>query len=266
MSFVSQIKALSPIFRTVVANSSRTLPRAALTARIQPHAGVTSIFCRHQAIRFHSGSNVQYDDKPISLTNVLDREIQEEVSELNQRLQSDQFPGFSVETDDSDVKLTKQVGDTTVVVRFTVSSSLTEWRTADDAPQQQQQNQGQPESAYSLLSMPEFQVQISRNNKTLEVSCYFEEPEQDEETGEPFAMDPTFNIDEMVMYQGEPRETEFAVSAEYFREDLQDGLIQYLAEHGIDDEFAKNLVSYSTNYEKKQYIGLMKRLREFVAK
>jgi len=209
-------------------------------------------------------SNVQFEDKPVSLTALLDREIQEEMAELNQRLQTDQFPGFSVETDDADVKLTKQVGDATVTVRFTVSSSLSEWRTGE--AQEDKQNPEQPEASYSLISLPDFQVQISRRDRTLEVSCYFEQPEHDEETGDVYPTEPIFDIDELVIYNGEPRESEFAVSAEYFREELQEGLIQFLADHGIDDEFVKNLVSYSTTYEKKQYIGLMRRLREFVAK
>ena len=212
------------------------------------------------------------DDRQLSFAQVLEHEIQEEVAELNQRLTSDQFPGFSIETDDADVKLTKQVGDSTVVVRFSVSSSLSEWR-ADSTDQDNQQAQTPSSSdqqqvgfTYSLLSLPDFQVQIIRNGRTFEVSCYFEELEHDEETGEPYSSDPVFHVDEVVLYEGEPKETEFAVSTEYFRDELQDGLFQYLTEHGIDDEFSKNLVAFATNYEKRQYIGLMKRLKEFVAK
>lgn len=118
----------------------------------------------------------------------------------------------------------------------------------------------------SLVSMPEFQVQVCKNNHTLELSCYFEEVDHDEETGEPYSMAPTFAIEELVMYEGEPKETEFAVSAEFFQEDLQSALLDYIGEHGIDEEFAKNLVAFATSYEKKQYIGLMKRLKNFVSK
>lgn len=213
------------------------------------------------------GGKHEHDDdaQNISIVDILEREIQDESAELNQHLLTDQFPGFSVETDGADVKLTKQVGDTTVSVRFTVSSSLSEWPTevAESKSEQKQESEG---LNTTLMSMPEFQVQIGKNDHTLEISCYFEEMEQDEETGEPFAMDPVFSIDELVMYQGEPKETEFAVSAEYFQEDLQAALLQYLGEHGIDDDFAKNLVGFSTSYEKKQYIGLMKRLKSFVSK
>lgn len=213
-------------------------------------------------------SNAANHEKPVSLAHALENEIQEEMAELNQRLSSDQFPGFSVETDGADVKLTKQSGDATVVVRFTVSSSLSEWRTeADPQDKQPAANDDQEVGfAYQLLSLPEFQVQINRDGKTFEISCFFEELDHDEETGEPYAMEPVFHIDEIVMYEGEPRETEFAVSTEYFRDGLQDSLVQYLADHGIDEEFSKNLVSFATNYEKKQYIGLMKRLKEFVSK
>jgi hypothetical protein len=200
-------------------------------------------------------------DRHLTLSEVLENEINEETTELNSSLSSDQFPGFSVETEDADVKLTKQVGESTVVVRFTVSSSVAEWRTPSEQSGSQQQQEGYN---YSLLSMPEFQVQIVRNGKTLEVNCYFEEMEPDEESDE-VTTDPLFHVDEIVMYDGEPKETEFAASTEYFREELQDGLLQYLAAHGIDDEFAKNLVSFATNYERKQYIGLMKRLKEFVS-
>lgn len=206
------------------------------------------------------------DDKPLPLDQILEHEIQEEMQELNQRLSSDQFPGFSVETDGSDVKLTKQAGDSTVVVRFTVSSSLSEWKNESSEPKAGGEAQEESPYSYSLLSLPDFQVQVIRDGKTLEASCYFEEMDQDEESAEQYPVDPLFQIDEIVMYEGEPRETEFAVSTEYFREELQEGLLEYMANLGIDDEFAKNLVSFSTNYEKKQYIGLMKRLKEFVSK
>lgn len=208
-------------------------------------------------------------EQPKPIADILEREIQDESAELSQHLSTDQFPGFSVETEDSDVKLTKQIGNTTVTVRFTVSSSLNEW---PSEPQEAQQSQQQQQSEtggdlnMTLLSMPEFQVQISKNNHTLELSCYFEDMDTEDESGEPYPFDPIFGIDELVMYEGEPKETEFAVNAEYFQEDLQTALIQYLAEHGIDDEFAKNLVSFATSYEKKQYIGLMTRLKNFVSK
>lgn len=213
---------------------------------------------------FSRDPNDSHDDQPVSLSQVLETEIQEESAELSKSLSSDQFPGFSVETDGSDVKLTRQLGHSTVVVRFNVSSSLTEWKSDDVAqtsdPQEQQEGYN-----YSLLSMPEFQVQVIRNGQTLEINCYFEEMDQDDESGEAMQTDPVFHIDEIVMYNGEPRDTEFSVSTEYFRDEMLDGLLQYLAELGVDDEFAKNLVTFSTNYEKKQYIGLMKRLKDFVS-
>lgn len=218
---------------------------------------------------FSPAANQPGDEKPASLTNILEREIQEETSEINQRLSSDQFPGFSVETDGADVKLSKHVGDTTVTVRFTVSSSLTEWKTDAQAEHDKQSPAGEEDEedgSYALISLPEFQVQITKGGHTLEVSCFYEDMEHDEETGEPYALEPMFNVDELVMYQGEPRESEFAVSAEYFRDDLQDGLMHYLSQHGIDEEFSKNLSNFATNYEKKQYIALLKRLKDFVSK
>lgn len=200
----------------------------------------------------------------LSMAEILDREIQDETAELSQHLSTDQFPGFSVEANDADVKLTKQVGNATVTVRFTVSSSLTEWAPAQQAEITEQTEEENINS--KLVSMPEFQVQITKNNHTLEVSCYFEEMDVDEESGQPQPSEPYFNIDELVLYSGEPKEAEYAVSAEYFQEDLQQSLLDYLADHGVDEAFAKNLVDFSTSYEKKQYIGLMKRLKTFVSR
>lgn len=213
-----------------------------------------------------SGGNEQAGEQPMSIVEVLDREIQEESAELSKQLSSDQFPGFSVETDGADVALSKQVGDKTVSVRFTVSSSLNEWPVEEPRSQPNKGQDSEPMLNTTLISMPEFQVQISRDNNTLELSCFFEEMEEDPETGEAYPADPVFAIDEMVMYEGEPAETEFAVNARYFDEDLTSALLQYLAENGIDDEFAKNLVAFSTSYEKKHYVGMMKRLRNFVSK
>lgn len=198
-----------------------------------------------------------------SITEILEREIRDESTELSQHLSTDQFPGFSVEANDADVKLTKQVGNATVTVRFTVSSSLNEW----SEPQEHGADQTDMGNMNTkLVSMPEFQVQIFKNGQTLELSCYFEEMDIDEETGESQSSEPFFCIDELVLYDGAPKETEFAVSAEYFQEDLQASLMKYLADHGIDDIFAKNLIEFATSYEKKLYIGLMQRLKNFVSK
>lgn len=215
----------------------------------------------HQVQSRRSFNNSQTSVPQTTIADVLEREIQEESAELSRHLSSDQFPGFSIETDNSDVKLTKKVGNATVNVRFTVSSSLNEWSAQDQGEQQ-----GDP-MATKLISLPEFQVQISKGGSTLELSCYFEEDMgQNVEESEALAEEPYFCIDEIVLYEGEPKETEFAVSAEFFEEDLQSALLQYLADHGIDDNFTKDLVAFATSYEKKQYIGLMKRLKSFVSK
>lgn len=207
--------------------------------------------------------------QPANIADILDREIKDELAELNQHLTGNDFPGFAIEATDADVKLTKQCGNATVTVRFTVSSSLTEWPCEDENAGASQQNTAQEEMqgpASQLVCMPDFQVQINKSNSTLEMSCYFEEVESDEETGESYGGEPVFSIDELVLYQGDPKETEYAVSAEYFQDDLQDALMQYLADHGINEEFGRNLVAFATSYEKKQYIGLMQRLKTFVTK
>lgn len=204
------------------------------------------------------------DDHEPSVVDILEREIQDESAELSQHLSTDQFPGFSVETEDADVKLTKQIAGATVTVRFTVSSSLSEWTGPQDGSTQGSNDEENINSR--LVSMPEFQVQITKNSNTLEMSCYFEENEVDEGTGELQGGEPSFGIDELVLYSGEAKETEFAVSAEYFQEDLQIALLNYLAKYGIDEVFAKNLVDFATSYEKKQYIGLLQRLKNFVSK
>mgnify|MGYP003729594943 CR=1 FL=1 len=252
-----------PTYSTNMEKLTRSLFRLSRIShlRLQAAPPITAYWTtvRHYNTKPPASKKVESFARPIG--EILDREIHEETAELSQHLTTDQFPGFSVETDDSDVKLTKQIGNTTTTIRFSVSSSLNEW------PSEPQDDQNQAEgTSTKLVSMPEFQVQISKNNQTLEVSCFFEEMELDEESGEPYASEPMFAIDELVMYEGEPKETEFAVSAEYFQEDLQAALIQYLAEHGVDEEFSKNLVAFATSYEKKQYVGLMRRLRGFVSK
>lgn len=210
--------------------------------------------------------DAQGEEEP-NFVDVLEREIQGEQAELSSRLTSDQFPGYSVETDGSDVKLSKQVGNSSVVVRFTVSSSLAEWPNENtDNEKQASTPTEQPDLSTSLVSLPEFEVQITKGDHTLEVSCFFDEMDSDEETGQPLFSEPVFNVDELVLYQGTPKETEFAVNAEYFSEEMQEALLHFLAKHGIDHEFTRDLVNFATNYEKKQYVSLLNRLKSFVAK
>lgn len=209
--------------------------------------------------------DAQGEEEP-NFIDILEREIQGEQAELSSRLTSDQFPGYSVETDGSDVKLSKQLNGANVVVRFTVSSSLAEWPSEAAENEKPTSSQEQPEMSTSLVSLPEFEVQITKGDHTLEVSCYFDEMDADEETGQPLLSEPVFNVDELVLYQGTPKETEFAVNAEYFSEEMQEALLHFLARHGIDHEFTRDLVNFATNYEKKQYVSLLKRLKSFAAK
>ncbi|XP_022184003.2 complement component 1 Q subcomponent-binding protein, mitochondrial isoform X1 [Nilaparvata lugens] len=78
--------------------------------------------------------------------------------------------------------------------------------------------------------------------------------------------DDLFSIEDVVLYEGEWKETNYAVSGAVLDGYLYDILMNFLADKGITNEFVEKLSEFSTIYEHNLYISFLEGLRKFSSK
>jgi len=164
--------------------------------------------------------------------------------------------GFDIKTKDSDVTLIRELNGETITVEFNVNHSV-------DSEDSEELNPKEPAETGAMMSKPTFDVVIEKAGQKLLLSCSFAtEPaeEQDE-------YDDMFQIVEFSMYSGaEMDDADYSVSGDIMDGQLYDLLMNLLEERGITNEFAEQLIEFSTSYEHGQYIGLLEKLKNFVSK
>ncbi|RZF37806.1 hypothetical protein LSTR_LSTR007168 [Laodelphax striatellus] len=78
--------------------------------------------------------------------------------------------------------------------------------------------------------------------------------------------DDLFSIEDVVLYEGEWKDTNYAVSGAVLDGYLYDILMNFLADKGITNEFVEKLSEFSTIYEHNLYISFLEGLRKFSSK
>jgi len=75
-----------------------------------------------------------------------------------------------------------------------------------------------------------------------------------------------FQIDEFAIHEGEWNENVYSADCSVLDGNLYDILLNVLEERGIGEEFANQMMEFSTAHEHKQYIGLLEKLKDFAIK
>lgn len=140
--------------------------------------------------------------------------------------------------------------------RITISFNVNHTVDAEEEPEITP-TQDNPEFG-EMKSKPTFEVEITKENKTLSFSCSFLQGEAQE--GE---YNDVFGIDELTVFEGEWSDKTYAVAGDVLDGYLYDLLMNYLEEKGISNEFAEKIIDFSTVYEHHQYISLLESLSSF---
>ncbi|PVD33035.1 hypothetical protein C0Q70_08483 [Pomacea canaliculata] len=194
------------------------------------------------------------------LTKFLEKEITFEESERKKQVQVKGVDGFEVTTADADITLTRKSGNEIIKVKFTVNGSVDA-----EASMQADDQEAEPE----MVSRPPFTVEITKGDgRTLSLHCTFVSPaELEQETSQDTeAIVDNFEIQEVALHTGELTETVYSVSADIMDGNLYDLLMDMLDERGINDEFANQLVDFSSSYEHSKYVEFLKNLKSFAEK
>uniref|UniRef100_A0A1B6CV40 Complement component 1 Q subcomponent-binding protein, mitochondrial n=1 Tax=Clastoptera arizonana TaxID=38151 RepID=A0A1B6CV40_9HEMI len=166
--------------------------------------------------------------------------------------------GFKVKLEGSEVSLIKCVGDETIEINFNVNHSV-------DTDAEPEITPSSDKADVALKSKPTFEVDIKRGNTTLGFTCSFITG-QSEESPEDGYTDDIFGIDELALYEGEWKDSNYAVAGDVLDGYLYDLLMNFLDEKGITNELIEKVSDFSTAYEHSSYIALLESLQKFAAK
>jgi len=193
------------------------------------------------------------------LVEFLEDEITTERGLLKSKTIPSQINGFQVKLDGSEVKLVKETGAETVTVSFNINQSVSS--NSDDPDVSPPLEEEEDEV---MKSKPNFEVDIQKDDTTLAFNCSYVEDEGNQGThGDGDSYDDLFAIDDVTIYKGKWKETNYSVSGDVLGGDLYDLLMNILEEKGVSNEFVDNLSQLATTYEHTAYINLLQDLKKF---
>ncbi|XP_058020388.1 complement component 1 Q subcomponent-binding protein, mitochondrial [Ahaetulla prasina] len=195
-----------------------------------------------------------------AFTEFLNDEIQEEKKIQKHKSLPKMSGGWELDIHGTEAKLTRKLAGETITVSFNVNNSIPP--NIDEAPEGQKDDEAEPE----LTSTPNFVVEVSKDDtkQTLVLDCHYPEDEISH-TGE--GESDIFSIQE-VSFQpsgdSEWQDNNYTLNTDSLDWALYDHLMDFLADRGVDNTFADELVNLSTALEHKEYIRFLEDLKHFV--
>ncbi|CAL8266686.1 unnamed protein product [Merluccius merluccius] len=173
--------------------------------------------------------------------------------------------GWELEMNGAEVKLVRSVSGEKISVTFNVNNSIPP-SFEEEAEQGQQQQKGEEEQ--DIVSTPNFVVEVTKQEAakhSLVFDCHF--PEDEVSHGEGEEESDIFSIRE-VSFQPEGdsdwKETSYTLNTDSLDWALYDHLMDFLADRGVDNTFADELMQLSTAVEHQEYIKFLEDLGSFV--
>uniref|UniRef100_A0A8D2LJR5 Complement component 1 Q subcomponent-binding protein, mitochondrial n=1 Tax=Varanus komodoensis TaxID=61221 RepID=A0A8D2LJR5_VARKO len=169
--------------------------------------------------------------------------------------------GWELDVQGTEAKLTRKVAGETVTVSFNINNSIPPSFEEPSEGQKAEEDQ-EPE----LMSNPNFVVEVTKDDtkQTLVLDCHY--PEDEGDHGEEGESD-IFSIREVSFQptgESEWRENNYTLNTDSLDWALYDHLMDFLADRGVDNTFADELVNLSTALEHREYIRFLEDLKLFV--
>ncbi|KAF7206599.1 complement component 1 Q subcomponent-binding protein, mitochondrial [Nothobranchius furzeri] len=173
--------------------------------------------------------------------------------------------GWEVGMNGTEVKLTKHASGDKITVTFNVNNSIPP--NFEEEAVEQGQSQKSAEEEPEIVSTPNFVVEVTKQaaKHSLVFDCHFPEDEVSNAEGEEES--DIFAIRE-VSFQPEGdvdwKETSYTLNTDSLDWALYDHLMDFLADRGVDNTFADELMELSTAIEHQEYIKFLEDLQGFV--
>ncbi|XP_034608114.1 complement component 1 Q subcomponent-binding protein, mitochondrial [Trachemys scripta elegans] len=187
-------------------------------------------------------------------------EIQEEQNIRKHKSLPKMSGGWELEVHGTEAKLLRKIAGERITVTFNINNSIPS--TFDEEPQEEQKSDEQePE----LTSTPNFVVEVTKDDpkQTLVLDCHYPEDEIGHEEGE----SDIFSIQEVSFQptgESDWKDTNYTLNTDSLDWKMYDHLMDFLADRGVDNTFADELVELSTALEHQEYIKFLEDLKSFV--
>ncbi|XP_040038631.2 complement component 1 Q subcomponent-binding protein, mitochondrial [Gasterosteus aculeatus] len=193
----------------------------------------------------------------------LSDEIKEEMKIQKNKTLPKMSGGWELEMNGTEAKLARNVAGEKITVTFNVNNSIPP-NFEEEVDQGQQKS---PEEEPDIVSTPNFVVEVTKQGAkhSLVFDCHY--PEDQVSHGEGEEESDIFAIRE-VSFQPEGdtdwKETSYTLSTDSLDWALYDHLMDFLADRGVDNTFADELMELSTAAEHQEYIKFLEDLQGFV--
>ncbi|KAH7639650.1 complement component 1 q subcomponent-binding protein [Dermatophagoides farinae] len=191
-------------------------------------------------------SNVSLNKREQELTDFLASEI--DLERESQKKPLPKMSDWTITNTGSDIVLFKKFNNEEITIKANVCYSV-------DAANPDADN-GQ------MVCKPEFAIEIKKGDSILGLNCSFMQDDENVDDGAQ-RLEDDFQINEISIYEGEFQKSSYAISGEVIDGNLYDLLMNVLEGRGIDQQFAKKLIEYSTIYEHNLYVGLLENMKKF---
>ncbi|XP_004433283.1 PREDICTED: complement component 1 Q subcomponent-binding protein, mitochondrial [Ceratotherium simum simum] len=171
--------------------------------------------------------------------------------------------GWELEVNGTEAKLVRKVAGEKITVTFNINNSIPP---TFDGEQEPSQGQKVEEQEPELTSTPNFVVEVIKNGgkKALVLDCHYPEDEVGQEEEDESDI---FSIREVSFQstgESEWKDTNYTLNTDSLDWALYDHLMDFLADRGVDNTFADELVELSTALEHQEYITFLEDLKGFV--
>ncbi|XP_048374906.1 complement component 1 Q subcomponent-binding protein, mitochondrial [Sphaerodactylus townsendi] len=169
--------------------------------------------------------------------------------------------GWELDVQGTEAKLVRKVAGETISISFNINNSIPP-SFDEEGQEEQKPNEQEPE----LTSTPNFVIEVTKDDtkQTLVLDCHYPEDEighGEEEESDIFAIR---EVSFQPAGDSEWRENNYTLNTDSLDWALYDHLMDFLADRGVDNTFADELMELSTALEHQEYIRFLEGLKQFV--
>ncbi|XP_055970930.1 complement component 1 Q subcomponent-binding protein, mitochondrial [Sorex fumeus] len=193
----------------------------------------------------------------------LNDEIKEEKKIQKHKSLPKMSGGWELEVNGTEAKLVRKVAGEKITVTFNINNSIPPTFDGEEEPSQGQKAEEQePE----LTSTPNFVVEVTKNDgkKALVLDCHYPEDEVGQEEEDESDIFSIREVSFQATGESEWKDTNYTLNTDSLDWALYDHLMDFLADRGVDNTFADELVELSTALEHQEYISFLEDLKGFV--
>jgi len=193
----------------------------------------------------------------------LNDEIKEEKKIQKHKSLPKMSGGWELEVNGTEAKLVQKVGGEKITVTFNINNSIPPTFDGEEEPSQGQKVEEQePE----LTSTPNFVVEVVKDGgrKALVLDCHYPEDEVGQEEEEESDIFSIREVSFQSVGESDWKDTNYTLNTDSLDWALYDHLMDFLADRGVDNTFADELVELSTALEHQEYITFLEDLKGFV--